>query len=502
VTPVATGFALPQASSSPARPTRRRLLLGAGLVTALALAIRLVTLDEQSFWLDEAYTVHLVGLDLGAMLRQIPRSESTPPLYYVLAWVWSRVFGTSEFGLRSLSALAGTATVTLSYLLTARLAGLRAAVITSLLLAVSPLMVWYSQEARAYALAALLACASVLCVIRYAEDADRRWLSAWALCSALGLCTHYFVGFVVVAELGWLLRYQRRTEVRLAAALVVLVAAALVPLAVAQRGTGHADYIAQGSLGARLLQVPKQFLVGYASPGQRVTAVVVALVLLAGSLWPLIRYRSRLNPLLLLPLAAGLFAVVVPALLALVGIDFLDTRNVLVALPLLLVVAGAGFAASPGRSPALAAGLVFVLLSATIVVLVDTHVQYQRTDWRGAAAALGQPETTRALVIPGEGQLPVSLYLPRTSVLPGPVPVREIDIVALPSNSNSGGQGTPPRPSSPQHLPPGFTLTSANYNRVYTVLRYRSARAAIVTPTQMASLSLGPGGAAVLLQRP
>ena len=55
--------------------------------------------------------MHLVRLGLGPMLRTIPRTESTPPLYYVLAWVWTHVFGSGEFGLRSLSALAGAGTV-------------------------------------------------------------------------------------------------------------------------------------------------------------------------------------------------------------------------------------------------------------------------------------------------------------------------------------------------------------------------------------------------------
>lgn len=90
---------------------RARHLYALVALTVLAGVLRFATLDVQSFWLDESVTVGLVREDLGGMLSAIPDSESTPPLYYVLAWGWAKLFGTGEVGLRSLSALFGTATV-------------------------------------------------------------------------------------------------------------------------------------------------------------------------------------------------------------------------------------------------------------------------------------------------------------------------------------------------------------------------------------------------------
>ena len=55
------------------------------------------------------------------MLRPIPTTESTPPLYYVLARGWAVVFGTGEVGLRSLSALLGTLTIPVVYAIGATL---------------------------------------------------------------------------------------------------------------------------------------------------------------------------------------------------------------------------------------------------------------------------------------------------------------------------------------------------------------------------------------------
>ena len=65
-----TGFALLK-GSSPRPPARRRgYVLGALAVTALALAIRFSTLSLQSFWLDDAYTEHLVHLLSGIVCNR------------------------------------------------------------------------------------------------------------------------------------------------------------------------------------------------------------------------------------------------------------------------------------------------------------------------------------------------------------------------------------------------------------------------------------------------
>ena len=60
----------------------------------LAALLRLPTLASQSLWYDEAVTSWLLRGSPGQMLHALPHSESTPPLYYLLAWVWAQLFGT------------------------------------------------------------------------------------------------------------------------------------------------------------------------------------------------------------------------------------------------------------------------------------------------------------------------------------------------------------------------------------------------------------------------
>jgi mannosyltransferase len=472
-------------------------------VTLLAAIIRVPTLAEQSFWLDEGYTERLMRMSFGSMLHTIPRTESTPPLYYALAWIWTHVFTTSEFGLRSLSALAGIATIPVAYRAADRLSGRRAGLVTGLLLAVSPLMVWFSQEARAYALAALLATVTLLCLIAFLQDGGRGWLAGWAIAAALGLATHYFVAFVVapeVAALAWRRRARWGGQLSAAVGLIVVVGVALVPLALVQRGTGHTDYIAQGSLGTRIAQVPKQLLIGYASPVQLATGVVAALLLAAGAVLPLIT-RPRTRARALLPLAVGVATVLVPIVLAVAGVDFLNTRNLLVALPPLAIAAGIGFAAARPRALGIASAGALALLCLIVVATVDGNARYQRDDWRGVSRVLGAPSGNRAIVVnPGSGLIPLQAYQRGLAPLTRTVAVSELDVVVIPAQVTGGGIGSPPPVPAALAVPAGFHALAPVRASTYLVLRYRAATPTTIAPTVAVTDHLGSGSEAVLLQ--
>ena len=70
-----------------------------------AAAVRLSTLGLQSFWYDEAFTpVHVLHPSLSATLSSVASYEKTPPLWDIVIWAWSRVFGTGEIALRTPSA--------------------------------------------------------------------------------------------------------------------------------------------------------------------------------------------------------------------------------------------------------------------------------------------------------------------------------------------------------------------------------------------------------------
>jgi hypothetical protein len=422
-------------------------------ITAAGAALRFSTLSVQSFWLDEAVTHQLVTRTLGSMLSAIPHSESTPPLYYVLAWVWVRVFSAGEVGLRSLSALIGTATIVLLALIARRLGGRRAGLAAAALCATNPLLIWYSQEARAYALLVAFCALSLWCLLR--ED----W-RGFALASALALATHYFAVFIVAPELVWLCRRHVRRSRRAAwsAAFVVAVAAALMPLAVAQASGNRASFISASGLAGRIVAVPKQFLIGYATPHQAILTVVAA-VLAVALAFGLARADRGL-------LALAAFAVGVPVAMALVGLDYLITRNLIAAMVPLVALAGIAAARSPA-GPALVGALCAVGVIA--YAGVEGNRFYQRDDWRDAAAALG-PATRgpRVIVVnPSDGVPALDVYLPVHELPTGlPETTREIDVIGLAHD--------PPAVGTPFDIE-GFTLCAPPVQtREYDVVRYCS----------------------------
>src|SRR2546427_6673061 len=105
-----------------ARGSDRSLLILLAAVSIGAL-LRFVALGQQSLDEDETVSVWPQHHSLIGLLGTIPRTESTPPLYYVLAWLWTRPFGTGSVAIRSLSACLGVMTVPACFLAPRGLAG-------------------------------------------------------------------------------------------------------------------------------------------------------------------------------------------------------------------------------------------------------------------------------------------------------------------------------------------------------------------------------------------
>ncbi len=489
-------------SAAPQREMTATPWLALGAIVLLAAVLRFATLRTQSIWFDEAATWDLVRRPFGEMLRQIPKGESNPPLFYALEWGWTRVFGDGEAGLRSLPALAGLLTVPVAFAIGRRAAGgsARAGLAAAALVAVNPLLVWYSQEARSYALATLLSAVALLFFQRAQADRRGRVLAGWAVAAALALATHYFTAFVLAPQALWLLwRHPHRRGALLVVGAVAAAGLALLPLLIAQSGNPYD--IAGTSLVVRLVQVPKQFLLGYRGPLALPFGVFGALLVLGGA-WLLLRGTPRApRDRALLLAGIGIAGVALPLLAAFAGADYLNARNVLPALVPLLAALAVGCAAS--SRPRLGGGLLAALcaLSLTIVVAVAADVRYQRPDWRGLAHALGTAAGPRALVVsPANGELALRYYRPDIRTLgPQGAAVREVDVIAVAGSRDPG--------KAPQ-IPPlvgtglgvgGFGRPHRTATSAYELLRFRAigGAAAPVTPNPLGVLRFGQPYASV-----
>lgn len=131
------------------RPTSHYLVA----IFLIAVLLRFPSLGLKSLWLDEAASVRFAT----PVLENVDSIH--PPLYYFLLHHTMTSLGDSEAAIRLPSAIFSLANVGLLYLLGRRLADRETALLAAALLAVSPLDVWYAQEARMYA---AVACATLL----------------------------------------------------------------------------------------------------------------------------------------------------------------------------------------------------------------------------------------------------------------------------------------------------------------------------------------------------
>ncbi|HEX4110098.1 MAG TPA: glycosyltransferase family 39 protein [Solirubrobacteraceae bacterium] len=463
---------------------------------------RFLTLGVQSYWYNEADTVSLIRHSFGSMLKLIPRLEGNPPLYYLLAWVWSRVFGDGEVGLRSLSALAGSALIGVVYVIVRRMAGHHAGLMAAALTAANPLLFWFSQEARPYILVVLLVAIGFWCFLRVLEEPSPRRLWPWVLLSVLSLATHYFALFAIAPELAWLLLRERsRRGVLIGGGIVVLAGGALLPIALRQRRAG-VDTSIVGSFGQRLTELPKQVLVGYSGPVEKPLTAVAALLALYSVYLAVRAVGGEPRRQALIAGLLGVAGLVIVLALAAVGLDYVNTRNLIALTFFAIVVMAIGFAGPAAGARGLAAGACLCALLVADVIGVETNRIYQRDDWRGALRALGPAAGPRVIVVsPGQGYYPVRYYLPRARLMGPPTAVSEIDLVGIAIRPSSGVAPDPP--PVPSAAPPaGFQQVAVIRDRMYTVVRYRSAAPVSESIAAVQTRALSPGSSLVFLERP
>jgi 4-amino-4-deoxy-L-arabinose transferase-like glycosyltransferase len=406
----------------------------------LAAALRLPTLSEQSFWYDEAFTaVHVFHRSLSSTLSAMVHSENSPPLWYLIGWVDVRLFGDGEFALRLPSALAGIATVPVAWAVGLELSSRRAALIAAALVAVSPVFVWYSQEARVYSLFVFTSALATLCFLRALAVPSRARMSVFAASAVLALVTHYFSVFLLAPMALWLLRprEQRRTAAAAAAA-IALAGLALVPLIVAQGGHGT-QWIGRWALASRLEAIPQYYLTGPSgAPLGHGVELLIALPLLAVAALGLLALRRpesagtdpharRGATVAFVLLASGVLA---PLALALAGADYLAPRNLVAAmLPLTALLAVLFAAAGAVRTrtrtrpavdtdaPLSDAALIAMLLTgltllafAAVCIDVSLSPRLQRGNWRGVARALGPLSPRMAISTVQLASAPLEYY--------------------------------------------------------------------------------------------
>ena len=203
--------------AKPARCAVHRLLVPLLFLAVLGMgmAVRLHRIGEEGLHADEMTTLMWVHEPTFQDAFGTARKFDPPmtPVYFLIQHAWVRAFGFGLPWLHLLSVLFSAATLAAVFALGRKIAGARAGLFAMLLLAVSPIHVYYSLEIRNYSLTALLGVLSLLTLLRGVE---RPGWPAWTLNFAVDLLlglSHLFANLLFVPQALFLLLCHRRRGV-------------------------------------------------------------------------------------------------------------------------------------------------------------------------------------------------------------------------------------------------------------------------------------------------
>ncbi len=325
----------------------------------IAFALRVFRLDFQGLWYDEAFSVYLAQFSLADITARTA-ADIQPPLYYYLLHLWIVLASDHEFVLRFFSLFFGVLTIPLMFVTARRLFPDRAvALITALLATLSPLYLWYSQEARMYTMITfllLLSCYALLRALSPSTVKDGRgpgwgWWIVFALANIAAVYTHYFAFVIIAFQVLYALAVSLKSKtnlVRVFASLAAIVVAFLpwTPFILARFGEDASYWRGALKLDEAIRHIFINFTTGESVLEAQAQWIAAGwlLVLLAGLVvwWFARRAESPNHPITFL-----ILYLVIPLALLL----FLFSRNpkfnaryLMIASPPLFLLLGAGLA--------------------------------------------------------------------------------------------------------------------------------------------------------------
>jgi hypothetical protein len=384
-------------------------------LTAIGGVVRLFVLHD-SLFADELSTYWIIsGRDLGGVISTVhTNAEITPPLFFALSWLSTRIDLTAEM-LRLPSFVAGVAAIPLVYLVGSRAVGRFAALLATALTALSPFMIYYSAEARGYGLMVGLTLLSTVAMLIAVEDRRTRWWVLYAASSCAAVYSHYTAVFVLGAQLLWLLwaHPESRRPALLANVGAVIGFAPWISGLIADLNSpttkilGALEPFTSHTIATSLehwsIAYPYGFVTLKAVPGTVGLALIaagaaVAIVAVAVRRWGTPAF-GELDRGVVLVVALALAAPVGEAAVSLVGNDLFGTRNLAVSWPGLALLVSTFVAG--GRHPLRIAAAALLIGGFAIGAVRLTEPEHQRPDYAAAGRFIDENASPGAVVVDG-----------------------------------------------------------------------------------------------------
>ena len=346
----------------------------------------------ESLWLDEATTALVAKMPLTDIFNKFLPGDFHPPLYYLLMKFWIGVFGSSEVSLRTPSLIFALLTVYLVYKMYGK--------VWALLLATSPLLFYYAQEARMYSMAMFLVALAIFSFVKITKRSRVEWWVLFSISLFLIGATDYVA--LLILPVFWYL--GRGFWKKLLASHIILVGFGVLwlpyflkqfssGLQVSAEAPAWSQLLGQTSF-KNLILIPVKFMIGRVSLDDKWLYVLV--VELVGLLLGYLVYRGREAPKiiwlwLLVPLALG---VVISF-----WVPVLSYFRFLFVLPAFYVLVASGIKSK-----------LFLWLVLGLNLLLITYYllipRFHREDWGAAAIAIGNDQ----VIFPADSQKEALIY--------------------------------------------------------------------------------------------
>ena len=386
------------------------VLLG---ITLGALALRLAV--PRGVWLDEAISIHQAHLSFHDLFENLQYGDRHPPLHHVVLWLTVKAFGDGEMAVRIPSIVAGTLAIPALYLLGRELYDRRTGLVAAAFGAASPLLIWYSQEARMYAFVELFGLLALWTQLRVIRNPSMGNWAAYILATAALLWSHYFglllIGVQQAIWIGVLIHRRRTGEPNRAMALgfaysLAVLAIQLVPLITFAQKQFDSTEAAFGSPSGTYDDLSFYAVVSnmaWALWGYHPDSITELLA--AG--WPLLLLLSLLllgrggsRQTIILAVAA-ITPIVLLVFVALYDRELFEVRYFLVAIPLLFLLI-ARLVTGWIRKPEARLAAVGIILFTLLLGLLDQQTNDDNPrlyDFKGAIERIQADATPKALVL-------------------------------------------------------------------------------------------------------
>ena len=180
--------------------TRARVISAVGVtLIAIGAALRLIGYNRLSMWLDEGFSLLYSKQEWASAAGLNGFYSPHPPLYFLSTKIFNLVLPDVWAG-RTLSVLCGVLALPVFFLLARRLLDPVAAVIATGVFALSPIHIYYSQEARMYSMVVLSVTASFLALIAFEQSRRLGWAALYGVSLAVAVWADYSSLFVLAPQ--------------------------------------------------------------------------------------------------------------------------------------------------------------------------------------------------------------------------------------------------------------------------------------------------------------